>query len=537
MTTNTDQAPLGANDYRSPTHGANKNDIVDEAEKLGVTVEEIAVVRVTEEDLMKISAECFSFRSKAGLRMVGVMLVMACNQAGFGVDWGVIGGINSMPLWHSYFGFGNSGSTLGTINALMMIGSFCGAPFLGLSDVLGRRGVNFLGNAIVIVGALLQGLAPNIACFMVGRFVLGFGTSLMAAPQYMAEVAPVHMRGRLVGIFGACFTIGSMLMSGLMMIFTKMDSNWQWRGPLLLAGIFPLCVCSLIYVLCPESPRYDVIKGRPDKARRTIAKFMTTNNDIHAPIVDLMIAEIETSLETSRAGAIRIWDWRPFFTRAAGYRTLLIVVYSCFQQWNGGGVIGYYLSPALDTVGITDSMSQLGIQLGQTATGFVFTLVGAFILCQTAATITSWQYAERNSSGTAILTVFWFFLYQIFSASLITTMHNLYPVEFLSLTLRAKGMGMYSMVQGAAGVVQSYGISVGINKIGYKIWVVYIVYNSLQLIVAYFLFPETSKLTLEEIDTIFETPGVNPVKMSLKIEKARKEREAAERDEALGHGA
>jgi hypothetical protein len=90
-------------------------------------------------------------------------------------------------------------------------------------------------------------------------------------------------------------------------------------------------------------------------------------------------------------------------------------------------------------------------------------------------------------------------------------------------------MALYSLVQSAAGVVQTYGISVGISKLGYKIWVVYIVYNSIQLVLVKFLFPETSKLSLEDIDYIFETPGEHPVKLSLRLEKARKEREVAAR--------
>ena len=105
-------------------------------------------------------------------------------------------------------------------------------------------------------------------------------------------------------------------------------------------------------------------------------------------------------------------------------------------------------------------------------------------------------------------------------------------VELLSLPLRSKGMGLYNIFQGCAGLVQSYGIGVGIGKLGYKIWVVYIVYNMIQLVLAYYLFPETSKLSLEEIDSIFETPGEDPVKMSLKIESARKERERLEREGA-----
>jgi hypothetical protein len=114
-------------------------------------------------------------------------------------------------------------------------------------------------------------------------------------------------------------------------------------------------------------------------------------------------------------------------------------------------------------------------------------------------------------------------------------MHNLYPVEILSLALRAKGMGLYSLVQNAASTVQNYGISIGFQKIGYKLWCVYIVYNTLQLGLAYLFFPETSKLSLEEIDAVFETPGVRPVKMSLDIKKAQREKERLDTErEAMG---
>lgn len=121
------------------------------------------------------------------------------------------------------------------------------------------------------------------------------------------------------------------------------------------------------------------------------------------------------------------------------------------------------------------------------------------------------------------MTIFFYFVFQATSATFIATMHNIYPVEILSLSLRAKGMGFYSLVQNAASTVQQYGISIGFERIGYKLWVAYIVYNCIQLALSYFCFPETSALSLEEIDAIFETPGVRPVKMSLDIKKAQKE--------------
>jgi hypothetical protein len=131
------------------------------------------------------------------------------------------------------------------------------------------------------------------------------------------------------------------------------------------------------------------------------------------------------------------------------------------------------------------------------------------------------------------LTITWVFLFQMASASLIAIMHNLYPVEVLALPLRAKGLGMFALLQGAFGVVQTYGIQVGISKIGYKIWAVYVVYNLCQLVASYFVFPETYGLSLEEIDAVFETPGVRPVKMSLDIQKAKMEKQRIE-DEARG---
>lgn len=67
-------------------------------------IEEVVIARLTEEEIFKLSEEAFSWKSKAALRLVGVMFVQGCNQAGYGVDWGVISGIvshaeQSYGLW------------------------------------------------------------------------------------------------------------------------------------------------------------------------------------------------------------------------------------------------------------------------------------------------------------------------------------------------------------------------------------------------------------------------------------------------------
>ncbi|TDZ61864.1 Lactose permease [Colletotrichum sidae] len=512
------------------------HDDVAEANKLGVAVEEVTATRITEEDVMRKSREALDLRSKTGLRIMAYMLIMGANQAGYGIDWGVISSINSFDRWHDFYGFPDAGPIVATINALMQIGAFLGAPFLSCADVLGRRGVNFLGNALVIVAAIMQAMAPNLACLMVGRLVLGFGTALCTAPQYVAEIAPVHLRGRIVGFFGAFFQVGSLGIIGIMMGLESWDNDWQWRSAFFIQAIFPLIVCLGLYTVCPESPRFLCMRGKREEARKVIAKYMTTHNDINHEIVDIILLQIEESMETTKAGFRATWDFRVFFTRPVWFR-------------NGGGIIGMYLAPALKTIGITETLDQLGINLGLTATYFIFTMFGAYIIdyfrrrtlifaglisiiiAQIAVTITSWQYNLSESRTTAILTVVWIFSFQICSATFIATMHNLYPVELLSLPLRAKGMGVFAMFQAIAGVVHNYGIGIGVGKIGYKIWAVYIVYNFLQVIASYYVFPETSKLNLEEIDSIFETSGTKPVKLSIKIADAKRAKERLDRQE------
>jgi MFS family permease len=375
----------GPKNVQNPTMAPQENvrsfhhDVTDE--KAGaIQTEEIVVQRITDEDLLRISREAMpKFWTTTGFRICLIIFLQGCNQAGYGVDWAVISEwsrseallvccwmltivrlqVVSMRIRHGT-------STLisklmavcqhdscymkcaltqkvefAHITALMRIGTVVGAPFLALNDKIGRRGVNFLGNALVICAALMQALAPNLSCFMAGRFFLGFGSALMSSPQYIAEVAPVHLRGRIVGLFGACFQIGSVAMTAGMIGTTKMaaseTNNWSWRLPLLLQTFFPAVVCSLIYFITPESPRYYMIRGQREKARQVIAKYQTTSGSLDEPIVDIVASQIEESLETSRTGFKQSWNFAVFVTKTVRYRLMVLVLYSMFQSWNGGG--------------------------------------------------------------------------------------------------------------------------------------------------------------------------------------------------------
>jgi hypothetical protein len=57
-----------------------------------------------------------------------------------------------------------------------------------------------------------------------------------------------------------------------------------------------------------------------------------------------------------------------------------------------------------------------------------------------------------------------------------------------------------------------------------QIYFVFIFIDLAAIGITYVFFPEFKGLSLEEIDLVFETPNTNPVALSKKLQKAKKDR-------------
>ena len=106
------------------------------------------------------------------------------------------------------------------------------------------------------------------------------------------------------------------------------------------------------------------------------------------------------------------------------------------------------------------------------------------------------------------------FLFGVVFAWGFTPLQTLYAVECLENRTRAKGSGLNFLFLNIAMVVNTFGISVGIEKIGWKLYLVYIGWIVVELVLIYFFFVETAGKTLEEMGEIFDAP--NPRKASTK---------------------
>lgn len=73
---------MGTDDKETTVHDLDRtatND-VDDLKVSEAHVEEVAIARLTDEDLYKLSRESFTFRSRAGFRIMLIMFVQGCNQ-------------------------------------------------------------------------------------------------------------------------------------------------------------------------------------------------------------------------------------------------------------------------------------------------------------------------------------------------------------------------------------------------------------------------------------------------------------------------
>jgi hypothetical protein len=79
-----------------------------------------------------------------------------------------------------------------------------------------------------------------------------------------------------------------------------------------------------------------------------------------------------------------------------------------------------------------------------------------------------------------------------------------YTVEILPYRIRAKGLTLCFVFTSLAGVFNQYVNPIGLEALGWKFYIVYIVVLVLECLAIYFLYVETRGPALEEIAILFD---------------------------------
>jgi MFS family permease len=336
---------------------------------------------------------------------------------------------------------------------------------------------------------------------MGGRFILGLGAALASAagPAYIVELAHPAYRGTMAGMYNNFWWFGNIL-AGWTTYGTNLNitSSWAWRIPTAVQAGLPAVVMVLI-LFFPESPRWLIAHDRQEEALRVFAKYHG-DGDEQSPIVQLEYQEILDQLHTTRDDN-PWWDFRELgMIKQAGIldpnkQLLINAINPIFSM-----LAAVWGATLLDKLG-RRFMMLAGLGGGL----FAYILLTAF---------TAQAEVHANLSYAVIVAIF---LFGVCFAWGFTPLQTLYAVECLENRTRAKGSGLNFLFLNVAMVVNTYGISVGIEAIGWKLYLVYIGWICVELVVIYFFFVETAGKTLEEMGDIFAAK--NPRKESTKKTK------------------
>jgi sugar porter (SP) family MFS transporter len=253
-----------------------------------------------------------------------------------------------------------------------------------LSDRLGRRPVLKIAAVLFAISAVASAVAPSFIALVAARMLggLGVGAALIIAPMYIAEIAPAAMRGRMVsfnqlnivvGISAAFFT------NYLILRFGQSDlawaealrlGDWNWRWMLGVEAL-PAIFYFIALFAVPESPRWLLMNGKDEDARRVLEKV---SGSAQAE-ADIMAVKASLSADQSAERATLRELFRP------SMRLVLVVGVSVaiLQQLTGINSVFFYAPMIFEQSGIgTDAAFMQAVLVG--LVNLVFTVLAILFI-------------------------------------------------------------------------------------------------------------------------------------------------------------
>jgi sugar porter (SP) family MFS transporter len=285
----------------------------------------------------------------------------------FGFDTVVISGAEQtiQALWHL------SPALHGIAMGSALYGTVLGALLGGWpTDRFGRRPTLQFVGWIYVVSGLASGLAWGVYALSVARFVggVGIGIATVAAPLYIAEIAPASRRGRLAGLFQFNIVFG-IIVAYLSNYLLRDAGEHAWRWMLGIEAL-PAAVYTVLCYGLPESPRW-LLARRGDRpaALRVLGQIEPDANAAQlAQTADAMVAAANTPVESGR-----------FWTRQLRRPILLAVLVAFFNQLSGINAVLYFAPRIFELTGLGPQAALLQ-SVGVGVTNLVFTFVGLWLI-------------------------------------------------------------------------------------------------------------------------------------------------------------
>ncbi|KAL7765089.1 hypothetical protein ACKLNR_003005 [Fusarium oxysporum f. sp. zingiberi] len=477
-------------------------------------------------------------------RIYALAICASMGSAMFGYDSAFIGGTMALPSFQSRFGLSDvSGTTLASLKANIVstfqAGCFFGAIIChGATERLGRKCTLVACGIIFDVGVVFQLVSSgHIGFIYAGRAITGLavGASSLLVPVYISECSPPAIRGRMVGIFEIflqVFQVIGFWMNYAVNIHQSSTSNSQWLIPFGFQ-LLPGTALALAMLTQPESPRWLIKAGKTSRARKILSKIRNLPQD--HPYIQEEVQSVECQLENETRGTLGqtrgfIGMCRELAAPGVRNRLLLGMSFMMLQNLVGANAINYYSPSIFASIGLT------GRSVGLLATGvygiikvvatslFVRFIVDRFgrrvpLLIGSAVALTSMLYlgiycavsgafsgGASQSAGGYIAVVF-VYVYAIAFCCSWNSIAWIFCAEIFPLGVRSVCLVATTCCQWLGQFIVVYSTPYMMEKIKWGTFIFFSAFIVVGIIFAYFLVPETARLTLEDMDILFLTKG------------------------------
>ena len=397
--------------------------------------------------------------------------------------------------------FSLSASLLGFAVSSALMGTIAGSSLAGfLADELDRRWTLALSTVLFLFAELGAALATGLVAFAIYRILCGVAVGLIsvAAPMYLAEVSPAHLRGRVVGCFQFSVSIGVVIAFGVAYLFSLcVQSGVVWRYSLGAAAV-PAPLCGLFLLRASPSPRWLAIKREFAQVRSTFKELgfvdpVAEQDSLVASLREFRSAQ-QASLFTRRhARPILLAVSIAVFNQLTGVNALLFYILDIFRQLGSGQLNGrkdailvstLSLIVTLIAVGLIDKIGRKPLLLaGTVGMGVCLVLFPAIRSMHWPTSTVVVVLACYNACfGFSQGAVVWVYLSEIFP-----------------LPLRARGQALGSTVHWMTNVVV-VGMFPAITAVLHeRVFVVFALLMGLQLFTILIFYPETKRVGLESL--------------------------------------
>lgn len=443
----------------------------------------------------------------------------------YGYDTGTIAGIMAMDYVKEHFtdpgavDFTSGQSSL--ITSILSAGTFTGAIFAPFaSDTIGRKMGIIFYCVIFSIGAILQTATTGRNLLIVGRVIAGLGVGGVSSivPLYQSEMSPKWIRGAVVSIYQFAITIG-LLLAAIVNNATKNRPNTSsYRIPLGIQLVWAvILVAGLVFL--PETPRFWIKKGRPEKAAESLKTLRQLPVD--SDCVQRELAELQSAHDAELA--IGASTWMACFSPKGNQlkRMLTGICIQALQQLTGINFIFYYGTNFFKNAGIQNpfitTMITSVVNVVMTIPGIIFVdrvgrrkllLIGAIVMCSSEFIVAAVGTALKNQVSSKVLIAFTC----TFIAGFASTWGPIAWVvvaEIFPLRVRAKGVALCAASNWIFNFVIAFVTPYLVdNKPGSaglesKVFFIWGGCNFLCISFVYFFVYETKGLSLEEVDEMY----------------------------------